>query len=53
MCASQASKKDVVTQHNNIANSIFGIKSASCVRDNHGFYTKKLQDPDGERDPFY
>lgn len=53
MCASQTSKKDVVIQDNDIANSIFGIKPASRVRDDYGFYPEKFKDADGKRDPFY
>ncbi len=50
MSASQTSKKDVVSQNNNISDSVLGMKAASRVRNDYGLYTKQLENSDGIRD---
>ncbi len=53
MSTSQTGKKYMIIQDNNIANGIFGMKAPSCICDEYGLYTEKLEDSYRKSDSFY
>lgn len=53
MGTSQTSKKDMIIQDHNIANSIFRMKPPSCICDEYGLYTEKFKDSYRKRDSLY